>query len=378
MDLRGAKARFTATFARVRARSRLVDHLARALAHYSAVLGSQLAAAATYFGFLSFFPLVALAFAVLGYVVAYVPEAEEAATKALAEVLPGMLGSGPGKINVQAIASRKTDVGIIGLVVLLYSGLGWVSALRTALQAVFDVVSEEKRKFIAGKAFDILVLVVVGLVLMISVGLGTAVTGFTGTVVRLLGVGHIPGAFLLVLGASILVGIGANTLVFFALYRLLPKHNVAARWVWQGALIAGIGFEVLKQAASLVIGQVTSNPLYGTFAIMVALLVWINYFDRLAVLGAAWAAVATVPSAKPLGEELAGEELAGEELAREELARETGRSTGAAPVPRGPASSTADGARRGSASMAWRGVALVGGAAAAAWLAARWRGRRDR
>jgi membrane protein len=29
--------------------------------------------------------------------------------------------------------------------------------------------------------------------------------------------------------------------------------------------------------------------LYGAFAIMIALLVWINYFNRLAILGAAWA-----------------------------------------------------------------------------------------
>ncbi|HZC28083.1 MAG TPA: YhjD/YihY/BrkB family envelope integrity protein, partial [Actinopolymorphaceae bacterium] len=187
MDTRRIRARVDTLLGRVRARSRLLDHLARALAHYSSVLGSQLAAAATYFGFLSFFPLVALAFAVLGYVVAYVPDAEHAATTALSSIFPGMIGTGPGKIDVHAIARRKADVGILGLLVLLYSGLGWVSALRVALQAVFEVVSEKKRNFFVGKVFDLIVLAVVGVVLISSVGLGAAVTGFTSTVVRLLG-----------------------------------------------------------------------------------------------------------------------------------------------------------------------------------------------
>jgi membrane protein len=93
-----------------------------------------------------------------------------------------------------------------------------------------------------------------------------------------------------------LVGVGASTVLFFTMYKLLPKHNAKPSAVWQGALIAAVGFEILKQLAGLVIGNVTGNPLYGAFAIMIALLVWINYFARLAVLGASWAATASVPS----------------------------------------------------------------------------------
>lgn len=297
MNVQQIKQRATDEFTRARERWPVLDHLVRTGEHYGDRLGSQLAAAVTYFGFLSFFPIIALAFAVVGYVVAYVPNANEAVESALASIFPNMIGSEPGQINVAAIADRRGSVGLIGLIGLLYSGLGWISALRTSLQSVFEVVSEEKRNFLLGKLIDLIVLGVIGFVLVVSVTLGTAVTGFTDTVIDWIGLSGVPGMGTLLTVLAMVVGIAASTLLFFTMYRLLPKHNAPTKSVWQGALIAAVGFEVLKQLAGLVIGNVTGNPLYGAFAIMIALLVWINYFARLAVLGASWAATATLPGA---------------------------------------------------------------------------------
>ncbi|MEQ4205129.1 YihY/virulence factor BrkB family protein [Actinopolymorpha sp. B17G11] len=297
MNLERIKDRLRAVLERARARSGLLDHLVRAVEHYSAVMGTQLAAAVTYFAFLSFFPLVALCFAAVGFGVAFIPGVEQAVTSALVQTFPGMIGNAPNQIDVQAIARQKANVGVIGLLVLLYSGLGWVSALRTSLQAVFESAPERKRGLVKGKAYDLLVLVVVGIVLVTSVGVGTAVTGFTEIILDLLGLRGVPGAGALLWVGALLVGVAASVLLFFVIYRVLPRHDVSGRAILGGALLAAIGFEVLKQLASIVIGFVTRNPLYGAFAIMVALLVWINYFSRLAVLGAAWAV--TTPDEQP-------------------------------------------------------------------------------
>ena len=62
--LSGVKARIH----EVRERRPLVDHVVRMVEHYGDVNGSALAAAVTYFAFLSFFPILALAFAVFGQV----------------------------------------------------------------------------------------------------------------------------------------------------------------------------------------------------------------------------------------------------------------------------------------------------------------------
>ena len=52
----------------VRERRPFIDHLVRMFEHYGNVNGSAQAAAVTYFAFLSFFPILALAFAVIGFV----------------------------------------------------------------------------------------------------------------------------------------------------------------------------------------------------------------------------------------------------------------------------------------------------------------------
>ena len=61
----------------VRERRPLVDHVVRAIEHYGTVKGSALAAAVTYFAFLSFFPILALAFAVFGQVTKVYEDAED-------------------------------------------------------------------------------------------------------------------------------------------------------------------------------------------------------------------------------------------------------------------------------------------------------------
>lgn len=305
MDVSRMRRRLEYKVARVRVRSRLVDHLARALAHYNKVLGSQLAASATYFAFLSFFPLVALVFAAVGYVVEYVPGASDAVTSAMSSVLPGMIGTGKNQLDVQGIARNKAGAGIVGLAVLLYSGLNWISALRTSLQAVFAAVAEEGRNFVLNKVFDLVVLVAVGVVLLVSVGVSTAVTAFADFIFTVTHLTKVPGVGVLLWAVAATVGVAASSVLFFTLYRLLPRHDVSAKKLWRGALLAALGFEVLKQVAGLVLGTVTGNPLYGAFAILVALLVWINYFDRLTVLGAAWA-VTSVPVEQMTHPEKAG------------------------------------------------------------------------
>ncbi|REF37429.1 membrane protein [Thermasporomyces composti] len=355
--LRDIKDRAEALFRRIRRRSLFVDHLVRALVRYDAVKGSQLAASVTYFAFLSFFPLVAVTFAGVGYVVTYVPGADEAVTSALRSILPGLIGGGPDQIDVHRIAQRRTGVGLVGLVVLLYSGLGWVSALRDALQAVFELPAKE-RNVVVAKLVDVAALVVLGIVLLVTVTVGTLVTAFTDTLVHLLGLTGLGGARWALYVAAVVVGVAVNTLLFFAIYQLLPYHGVSPRVVWEGALLAGVGFEVLKQLAGLIVGRVLDNPLYGAFAILIALLVWINYTARLVVLGAALVATDTRWRAQV------------QEAAPDEAALGRGASVRAAP-PR-PAVGQADRACRRRGALAPTLGGLSGGLVLGWLLARRW------
>ena len=81
-----------ARLAAIRARRPWVDHLVRMQEHYGRVGASQQAGAATYFAFLSFFPILALAFFAVGWIAHVYPGARHALHQAINNVLPGLIG----------------------------------------------------------------------------------------------------------------------------------------------------------------------------------------------------------------------------------------------------------------------------------------------
>ncbi len=272
--------------ATIREHRPLLDHLLRMQEHYSGVGGGQQAGAVTYFGFLSFFPVMALAFFVIGYVAEVFPEAQDALVEAIQTVLPGILGDGDNQLSLVEIQDAANTVGVIGLVGLLYSGLGWLSAMRDGLYVVFVRPPFARSGFVIGKLRDLVTLTLVGVVLIVSVGVSGVVTRFSGELLDLVGLGSELGWLLSLL--AVLVGVAAGALLFFAMFKLLGDPDVPTRSLWSGALFGAIGFEVLKQLSSLLLGLTKGQPAFQAFGIALILVVWINYFSRVVMYAAAW------------------------------------------------------------------------------------------
>lgn len=257
--------------------------------HYSETNGSQLAGAVTYFGFLSVFPILALAFFVVGWISKVYPGAHEDLAKALDSVLPGLVGNGAGQIQLSTFEHSASTVGIVGLFGVLYAGLGWVDSLRTALEAVFDIPRNQTPHFIVAKLLDLATLAVLGVVLIASVGVTGVVRGLSS---RILGwIDLTAGASWLLWLAALALGIAANTVLFYSMFRLLGRPRALHRYQWQGALLGAIGFEALKNLSVYLLGAAKGEPAFQVFGISLILLVWINYFSRVTLYAAAWAYV---------------------------------------------------------------------------------------
>jgi membrane protein len=326
----------------LRARWAVLDHAVRTFEHTGAVQGSMLAGAVTYFGYLSFFPVLVIAFAVVTIVANVVPEARTALVTAVESIFPGLIGDGQNvAINIDTFETQARAVGVIALLGLFYSGLGWISAARAGLQGVFMVPPKQRRNFFVGKGIDLVVLAVIGLVLILSVGLSSAVTNVTEDVLVLLRVDEIPGpGFLWLLRfLGVALGVAASTVLFFAMFRLLPTTDLPRRALVKGAFVAALGFEVLKLLASLLIGLAADNPATAVLGISLVLLVWINYFSQVIMVGAAWAY--TSPEARRMRDREAERLRTREELARRRRLRRERygqrRRAGLAPMPLEPA-----------------------------------------
>ena len=270
----------------IRGRRPFIDHVVRMFEHYGSVNGSALAAAVTYFAFLSFFPIVALAFAVIGFVSRAYPDADQDLVTAINDVLPGIVG---GKDGLQLSTFQDNAPGIfsIGLVLALYSGLGWLSGMRTALIAVFEEPQKEKPNFVLGKVRDILALLALGSVLIGSVAISGVATKLTTPILDFLDLGAGVTPVIWVIG--LVLGLAANTVLFFAFFRLLAAPNAPTRSLWSGALMGAVGFELLKQLSTYLLAGTKDQPAAQTFGIALILVVWMNYFSRVVVLAASWA-----------------------------------------------------------------------------------------
>jgi len=271
----------------VRAGSPAFDHLARAYRRYHDQRGDRHAAAITYYGFLAFFPLLAVAYALLGLVVRFMPAARDGVADFLRDAFPGLVGTAnTAEVQVQQVQQASTRVGLLGLAVLLWAGLGWLSALREALREMWN--KEDKgHNIVIGKLHDLSTLVLIGLVLFVSIGLsGLASVG-------------VPGGLLLRVGLE-LVTIATYMAVLLAMFWRLSGAGRSPLQLWRGALVGALGFEALRALATFLLGRLTGNPVYTTFAIAVGLLVWINLGSRIILYSAAWTATRPYLTERPV------------------------------------------------------------------------------
>ncbi|HEY0807240.1 MAG TPA: inner membrane protein YhjD [Pseudonocardiaceae bacterium] len=275
---------------RLRARYHWLDHLIRANESYNEHYGNHYAAAITYFSVLSLIPILMVAFAIAGVVLAgnahLLGELQSAITKSM----PGALGSTLHDVVNEAVTARGT-VGIVGLVIALYSGIGWMSNLRDALTAQWG---QERRKLPLLRTMlgDLLALIGLGLALAVSIAITVAGTGMGAYLLRLAGLQNNGAAHVLLVILTVLLSLLANWLVFLWVIARLPRERVGVRSAVRGALLAAIGFEVLKQAATVLLKSAVHSPTGAVFGSIIGLLVFANLVSRFLLLVTAWTATA--------------------------------------------------------------------------------------
>jgi membrane protein len=276
--------------AELRRRRPFIDHVVRMQEHYSGVNAGQQAGAVTYFGFLSFFPILALGFLVVGWIAVVYPQAESNLSTAINQLLPGIIGPEDDQISLSDFQGAQTTIGVVALVSLaavLYAGLGWLSGMRAALEIVFEVPKKDRPGFVAGKLRDLVALALVGAILIVSVAVSGVVNSYSKKLLDLVGLSETLSPLLQLL--SVALGILASMLLFFSLFKLLAEPPTPTRSLWSGALVGAIGFEVLKRLSSLLLSATKDQPAFQAFGIALILVIWINYFSRVILYAAAWA-----------------------------------------------------------------------------------------
>jgi membrane protein len=263
-------------------------HAVRAWGRFKANNGTQFSAAITYFSFLALFPLILLGAAVTGFVLHSDPHLRMELLDKVAQNIPGDFGTQISK-SINSAIDARTGVGVIGLVGVLLTGLGWISNLRQAMDAVAGR-PQVKRNFLMSRLANLVVLGVLGLGVVVSLGLTVAGTALTDQLLRWTHLTHVQGMTYVVAVAGILLAVLGDLLIFGWLLVWLPDLDGPGWLAFRGVVLASVGFEVLKLAGTFTIARSAHSPTLGPFAGLLAVLIWIELVSRFLLYCVAWIA----------------------------------------------------------------------------------------
>ncbi|MFR9732081.1 YhjD/YihY/BrkB family envelope integrity protein [Saccharopolyspora sp. MS10] len=277
-----------------------LDRLIRAAARYQSQYGDYYAAAITYFSVLAMVPLLMIVFATAGFVLAGNPDLLAQLRTSITEAVPNPEMSGLLNQVVEQAIGQAGAVGILGLLIALYSGLGWMTNLREALTAQWsqDLPAPPMLKRLGS---DLLSLIGLGLAMAISFGLSALGGGVGRALFGLLGIGNTLLARIALTALTIALSLAAGWLVFTWVLARLPRAPVTLRSAMWGGLFAAVGFEVLKQVGVVYLNSVTGSPAAAAFGPLLGLLVFAYLTSRFILFVTAWTASAAEnePTAAP-------------------------------------------------------------------------------
>jgi membrane protein len=283
--------------ARLRARRRWFDRLVRAGQRYVDYQGYAYAASITYFTVLSLIPLLMVALSVTSFVLAGQPAVLAQLRILIAQGLPPSLNNATNGL-VSGLIDHRVKIGLLGLLVALYSGWNWMNTLRDALTSMWDRIRPAQR-LIPMVIKDVVALLSLAGAILVSFGLTSVGGALGGVVVRLFGLSDAGWVHNVLVVASIVLAVAANWLVFIWVLAKLPREPVEARSAVRGALAAAIGFEILKWLGNIYLEAVGRSPIGVTFGWLVGLLVFIYLVARMLLLVTAWTAVGSSPRPAP-------------------------------------------------------------------------------
>jgi membrane protein len=261
--------------------------LADAARSYSRHGGRMLAGAVAFSSLLSIAPLLYIALGVAGMAIGD--------DRGRASVMRDF-GRWIGEDGAQTIFSllerastreRSGIASVIGGIVLVYASTRLFSQMKRALNHMWDVHARSGKglggkvwKQLRKRAFALLIVLFVGVLIIAAVAVKTMLAAATG---------ELPGGAartLYWLGEWV-VSLGTTTLMFAAIFKVLPDVRLQWHDALRGALVTAVLFSIGTTIIGLYLGHKALDVLYGPGGSVVMLLLFVHYSAQVFFFGAA-------------------------------------------------------------------------------------------
>lgn len=264
----------------------------RVVLYYSSAQGPLLASGLAYQAIFAVFAAVWVGFSVVGIVVAGNHDLQQPLITVLSNAVPGLIkdSSGHGAIDPKVLLSAGafTLSGIIALVGVLVTALGWLGSARTGIRILFGL-PQPKTNFFLLKLRDLIVGIGLAVALIVSAALSVAGSALTTILLPYIHVSShsFAGALIgRVVTLAIMFLLDAFTLGAF--YRVMAGVRIPLRRLVGGVLVGAIALGALKVLGGSLLGVSKNNPLLASFAVILGLLIFFNFVCQIILIAAAW------------------------------------------------------------------------------------------
>lgn len=243
------------------------------------------AAALALYTMLSLAPMLVIAVGVAGMVFG-----EEAAVNAIVTEFRGSLGESTAEF-IQGIVqraslepSRGVVATVVGIVTLVVAAIGVFGQLKSALNIIWGVKLKSGRGikgFIRDHFLSLAMLMCIAFLLLVSLAISTIITAAGSTLGTMLPSTEALSQVLNLVGGTVVISV-----LFAAMYKVLPDVKIAWRDVVLGAVVTAILFNVGKFLIGLYLGRASIVGVYGAAGSLVMVLLWVYYSAVIFLLGA--------------------------------------------------------------------------------------------
>ena len=243
----------------------------------------RLGAALAYYTIFSIGPLLLIAVAMAGLFLG-----QEAAQGQISGQLGRFFGPQMAKSLEEMIqAANKPKSGtlatIVGVITLMLGASGLFGQLKDALNTIWNVEAKKAggiMGFVKERFLSMAMVLGIGFLLLITLVFDAVIAAMGPMLERLVGgeaIVHI---------LSLILSFAIATVLFAAIFRILPDLKIAWKDVWLGAVFTSLLFVLGKWGLGLYLGKAAVGSAYGAAGSLVILLVWVYWSAQILFFGA--------------------------------------------------------------------------------------------
>jgi membrane protein len=213
---------------------------------------------------------------------------EDAASGAVSAQLGGLMGRQSAELLQTAIqnASGKlsgTLATLVGIVALVVTASGVFTEMQQTLNVIWRAAPRRSTvsALIRARATSLGLVAALGFLLLVSLVISAILTGLSGYINAVLPAGH-----LILETLNFLASLALITVLFAAIYKVVPDRRIEWRDVIVGAVATALLFTIGKFLIGLYLGSSTVASSYGAAGGLIIALLWVYYSAQIFLFGA--------------------------------------------------------------------------------------------